>query len=107
VPYFKCVPCKIRVSVAGAGTDLTEGSCPGCGLSLEPVAELTEIVGFRSPNLFDAAVPPLVAARVTDISGGRAAAEAQLESDRWINEGGSFGPEMLAEAVALEIPPRT
>jgi hypothetical protein len=107
VPYFKCVPCKIRVSVAGAGTDLTDGSCPGCGLSLEPVAKLTEVLGFRSPNLFDGAVPPRVAERVTDISGGRAAAEAQLDSDRWLNEGGSLAPEMLAEAVALRVPPRT
>jgi hypothetical protein len=105
VPYFKCVPCKIRVSVAGA--DLTDGSCPGCGMSLEPAATLTEVVGFRSPNLFDAEVPPRVAERVTDISGGRAAAQAQIDSDRWLNEGGSLTPEMLAEAVALEIPPRT
>jgi hypothetical protein len=44
---------------------------------------------------------------VTDISGGRAAAEAQLDSDRWLNEGGSLAPEMLAEAVALRIRPRT
>jgi hypothetical protein len=65
------------------------------------------VVGFRSPNVFDPALPPRVAERVTDISGGRAAAEALLDSDRWLNEGGSLAPEMLAEAVALEIPPRT
>ena len=107
MPYFKCVPCKIRVSVAVADTDRMDGSCPGCGLSLEPVAKLTEVVGFRSPALFDAAVLPRLAQRVTDISGGRAAVEAQLDSDRWLNEGGSLTPEMLAEAVALDIPPRT
>jgi hypothetical protein len=97
VPYFKCVPCKIRVSAAGAGTNLTDGSCPGCGLSLEPVAKLTEVIGFRSPNLFDASVPPGVAERVSDISGGRAAAQAQLDADQWLP----------AEAVALDIPPLT
>jgi hypothetical protein len=96
VPYFKCVPCKIRVSEAGAGTAFTDGSCPGCGLALEPVLKLTEVMGFRSPNLFDDSVPPRVAERVADISGGRAAAEAQLETDRW-----------FAEAIALEIPPAT
>jgi len=36
-----------------------------------------------------------------------AAPDLTGEAERWINEGGSFGPEMLAEAVALEIPPRT
>ena len=93
MPYFKCVPCKIRVSAAGAGTNLTDGSCPGCGRSLEPVAKLTEVLAFRSP--FDASVPPGVAERVSDITGGRAAAQAQLDADQWL----------LAEAVALEIPP--
>jgi hypothetical protein len=106
VPYFKCVPCKIRVSKAGAGTALTDGSCPACGSALEPVVKLTEVLGFRSPNLFDAAVPPRVAERVADISGGRAAAEAHLETDRWSDEGGRPAPELLADAVELAIPPR-
>jgi hypothetical protein len=105
VPYFKCVSCRVRVSDAGAGTTLTDGLCPACGLPLEPVVKLTEVLGFRSPNLFDASVPPPVAERVADISGGRAAVEAQLETDRWLDEGGSSAPELLAEAVALAIPP--
>jgi hypothetical protein len=102
MPYFKCVPCKIRVSVAD--TDLTDGSCPGCGLALEPVAKLTEVMGFRSSHVFDEPIPARIAEQVTDISGGREVAQAQLESDRWLDEGGSLSPEMLAEAIALEIP---
>ena len=104
MPYFKCVSCRIRVSVAGAGTDLTDGSCPGCGKSLQPVAKLTEVMGFRSPNLYDSSVPPRIAERMSDISGGRAAAEAQLEADRWLDEGGALPPEAIAEAVALPRP---
>jgi hypothetical protein len=104
VPYFKCVSCRIRVSVAGAATDLTDGSCPGCGQSLQPAANLTELMGFRSPNLQDSSVPPRIAERVADISGGRAAAEAQLDADRWLDEGGSLPPEAIAEAVALPRP---
>jgi hypothetical protein len=107
VPYFKCVSCKIRVAQAGAVTTLMDGSCPACGVALEPVVELTEVLGFRSPNVFDASNPPSVAERVADISGGRAAAEAQLEIDRWLDEGGNLAPELLADAVALDIPPRT
>lgn len=106
MPYLKCVPCRIRVSHAGADTALTDGACPACGLALEPVVRLTEVMGFRSPNLFDESVPPRVAERVADISGGRAAADAQLETDRWLDEGGSFAPELLAEMVALDVPPR-
>jgi hypothetical protein len=103
VPYLKCVSCKIRVSRADAGTDLTGGSCPACGQSLEPVGKLAEVLGFRTPNIYDSSVPP----RVADISGGRSATEADLDADRWLNEGGSLLPEALAEAVALPSPPRT
>jgi hypothetical protein len=99
VPYFKCVSCRIRVSVAGAGTDLTDGSCPGCGKSLEPVAKLTEVMGFRSPNLYDSSVPPRIAERMSDITGGRAAAEAQLDADRWLDDGGGLPPEAIAVAL--------
>jgi hypothetical protein len=66
--------------------------------------KLTEVLGFRSPNLLDPSVPPRIAGRVADISGGRAATEAQLEIDRWLDEGGSLRPEQLAEAVALDLP---
>jgi hypothetical protein len=103
VPYLKCVSCKIRVSGADAGTDLTGGSCPACGQPLEPVGKLAELLGFRTPNIYDSSVPP----RVADISGGRSAAEADLDADRWLKEGGSLLPEALAEAVALPRPPRT
>jgi hypothetical protein len=103
VPYLKCVSCKIRVSTADAGTDQTGRSCPACGRSLEPVGKLAEVLGFRTPNIYDSSVPP----RVADISGGRSATEADLDADRWLNEGGSLLPEALAEAVALPSPPRT
>jgi hypothetical protein len=105
VPYFKCVPCRIRVAAPAPGAEAIDGACPECGLWLEPVAHPIEVLSFRSPNLFDAS-GPRAAEPVTDISGGRAAAQAALDSDRWLNEGGSLLPELLAEAVALDIPPR-
>jgi hypothetical protein len=62
-------------------------------LALEPVGKLTELMGFRALNLLDPVLPRQGAAPVADISGGRAVAEAQLETDRWI-----------AAAIALDIP---
>ena len=94
MPYFKCVPCRIRVSASGARTALADGACPGCGSALEPVAQLTELVGFRSLNLPDPSVPPGVGER-----------ESRIEVDRWLDEGGGLGPQPLAEAVALELLP--
>jgi hypothetical protein len=102
VPYSKCVPCRIRVPATGP---LTDGACPSCGRALEPVSRLTDVVGFRGPDLVDPSVPPRVAERVTDISGGRAVAEAQVEVDRWLDEGGGLGPQPLAQAVALDLTP--
>lgn len=94
MPYFKCVPCKIRVSTAGAGTDLAHASCPACGRSLESAGSVAELVGFRSPN--QTAAQPRVVQRLGDISGGRGAAQAQLDAERWLGEGGSLPPEDLA-----------
>jgi hypothetical protein len=43
--HFKCLHCRSRVWLEGAQTaDL----CPGCGSELEPVAELSELVGLRA-----------------------------------------------------------
>jgi hypothetical protein len=81
--------------------DPRNASCPGCGQSLEPVANLADVLGYRSSNPHDSPVPPRAAERVADISGGQAAAEADLDADRWLGEGGSLSPEALAEAVAL------
>jgi hypothetical protein len=64
MPYVKCVPCRIRVSVAGTGTDPTDPSCPGCGLALEPVAKLAEVMGFRSAQPLDEPVPALIAQQI-------------------------------------------
>jgi hypothetical protein len=78
--------CRIRVSTAG--TERADEPCPGCGLSLEPVAKLTEVLGFRSAKAFDASHLPRVAQRVSDISDGRAAAaDAQRETDRLLAVG--------------------
>jgi hypothetical protein len=64
MPYVKCVPCKIRVSVAGAGLDPADPSCPGCGLSLEPVVKLTEVMGFRAERPFEEFVPARIAQEI-------------------------------------------
>jgi hypothetical protein len=90
VPYLKCVACKIRVSEAGAKTDLTTGMCPGCGEPLEPAGPLAELVGFRSPNLHDRSVPPPVAARVIELDAG--------SDGGWPHDRGVFAAAIAARA---------
>lgn len=84
--YFKCAPCKVRVN--GPDMDLIDGRCPSCGQRLEPVRQLTELVGFQSLK------PP-----------GPSADPGAPQEDlgRWVDEGGS----LAREAVALSVPPES
>jgi hypothetical protein len=53
MPHFKCEGCRTRLYSAAARADLVDDLCPGCGSLLEPVGELTEIVGFQSVKRVD------------------------------------------------------
>jgi hypothetical protein len=48
LPHYKCATCRTRLRVFGAVDDRVGDLCPGCGALLQPVADLSEIVGFRS-----------------------------------------------------------
>jgi hypothetical protein len=46
MPDFKCADCRIRVRIPGGDEAVAE--CPRCLSPLDPVNELSELVGFRS-----------------------------------------------------------
>jgi hypothetical protein len=75
MPHYKCGACRVRVNVPRASAELVENLCPECGSPLEPVAELAELMGFRS-------IEPLAA-------------------EQWLNDGDG----RLAGAIALPPPP--
>jgi hypothetical protein len=110
MPQLKCVACKARQY---SPPNLVGDLCPCCGSLLEPVGELAEIVGFRSINRRGGAAdgdPPRTqqrtAGRPDDLVARREAAlaEARLDAERWLDDGGSFRPEAVAEAMALPTP---
>jgi hypothetical protein len=114
MPHFKCLACKARLYSAAGPDDLVGDLCPGCGSLLEPVGELAEIVGFRAIKHRESTAddsPPdthqWIAGRVDDFFARREAilAQARLDPVRWVDDGGSFRPEAVAEAMALR-PPR-
>jgi hypothetical protein len=74
MPHFKCVPCRTRVHRQGPPPEPFGDVCPSCGAPLEPVSDLTEIVGFRS-------VTP------------------EAAPERWLDDDGSFTPEAIAVAL--------
>ena len=107
VTYFKCVTCKARLySVANPDT-LVRDLCPGCGAMLEPVGELSEVVGYRSIKLRDDPAEPqaghgVVIDRFAEVLAGRRArsAQAALDAERWLDDDGSFnGPAAASAAV--------
>jgi hypothetical protein len=113
MPHFKCVACKARLYSAAAPADLVGDLCPGCGSLLEPVGQLAEIVGFRSIRSRDRAADDgspgtheRIADRVEDLFARREAilAQARLDAERWIDDGGSFSPGAVAAALALPRP---
>jgi hypothetical protein len=114
MPHFKCVACRTRLYSAAGPADLVGDLCPGCGSLLEPVGELAEIVGFQLIKPRDGAAddsPPgthqRIAGRVDALFARRETilAQARLDAVRWVDDGGSFRPEAVAEAMALR-PPR-
>jgi hypothetical protein len=109
MPHYKCVPCRTRLYSAATPPELVGDLCPECGSLLEPVGLLAEVVGFRSIRSRDGAAAgetagthERIAGRVDDFLARRAAilAQARLDDERWVDEGGSFD----AEAVAVALP---
>lgn len=43
--HFKCLRCRSRVWRDGSDAD---GLCPGCGHPLDPVGDLSELIGLKS-----------------------------------------------------------
>jgi hypothetical protein len=92
MPHLKCDACRARVRHASDATDLP-ARCPLCGSPLEPVAALSEIVGYRAVMPERAASPDAVARagherlaeKVAEILAGRRSAQRALrrEVDRW------------------------
>jgi hypothetical protein len=107
MPYLKCAPCRIRLDRAGPEAELFEGFCPICGMALEPASQLAELVGFRSFDLADGerafATPSEKrnesVRHVRDAMTTRdaALAQARLDAGRWLDEGGSFSSDAMAQ----------
>jgi hypothetical protein len=113
MPHFKCVGCRTRLYSAAGPADLVGDLCPGCGSLLEPVGELAEIVGFQSIKPRDGAADgsrrrthQRIAGRVDALFARRETilAQARLDAERWVDDGGSFSPEAVAQAAALPKP---
>ena len=116
MPHYKCEGCKTRLYSVAGPPDLVGDLCPGCGSLLEPVGELAEIIGFQAINPRVGAAddrapgpPRRIADRVHDLLPLRAAIRSRVprHDARRVDDGGSVGPEAVAEAMALPVPDTT
>jgi hypothetical protein len=48
MPHSKCLRCRSRVWHDSAAGTVATNLCPGCGSELEPVLDLSELVGLRA-----------------------------------------------------------
>jgi hypothetical protein len=85
MPHLKCVACRCRLHSDQTMGDGAPASCPGCGLPLEPVVHLTEILGYQVISTARRSQDP------SDVS-------------HWLDDGEGFPPEPMAKAVALPRP---
>jgi hypothetical protein len=107
MPHFKCAACRTRLYSASNPPDSVGDVCPGCGALLERVAELSEVVGFRSITPRDSPLdgaPAGTTEHLADFLARRSAriSRARLDAERWLDDSGSF----RADAVALPRPER-
>jgi hypothetical protein len=64
-----CVACRIRSQTTGESDDCVDELCPECGSLLEPVEQLSSIVGFRSVSPRDTAAGREVSADQAQTAG--------------------------------------
>jgi len=111
--HFKCVACKTRQYCAAGPADVVGDLCPGCGSLLQPVGELAEVFGFRHITSRENAADggpqdrhQRIADRVDDFFArrGGSVAEARLDAERWLDDGGSFSTEAVAAATPRPTP---
>lgn len=109
MPHYKCVACKTRLYSKGSPADLVGDLCPDCGTLLEPVDEVSEVLGFRSIKARDRAMRrnprgshERNADRIGDFLTRRQAivAQAQVDAEQWLDDAGRFS----SAAVALARP---
>jgi hypothetical protein len=71
MPHCMCAACRIRCQSEGSAADVVGDLCPYCGSLLEPVSDLSAVVGFRrislsgeAPDATVAILAPAVSERI-------------------------------------------
>jgi len=101
--HLSCPACRLRVFANDPEIDLLEGSCPICGATLKPVPSASEVVGFRSFDLAELSDGRSSGARHhvgragDSVTRRLAAVRDDFDAQRWLDEGGSFALEAVAE----------
>ena len=110
MPHYKCDHCRTRLRVSGTSVGSAADFCPECGSLLEPVTELTQLIGLRSIAPRDAGAATDGSEpheRIADLLDTFAARRSRmlerqrLDAERWLDD----SDEPQAAAVVLPPPP--
>ncbi len=112
MPHYKCEGCKARMHASGAPAELVGNLCPECGALLEPVTELTELVGLRSitPRTGAAVERSEPHQRIADLLEEIAARRAgileqdRLTAERWLDDSNEPKAAAVAATPSLPVP---
>jgi hypothetical protein len=100
--HLSCPRCRIRLHASAPELDLLLGMCPICGTSLGPAWSGSGVMGFRLLDLDvlrdqESSAPTSAVGRPVDFEARRAAAQEDLDAERWLDQGGSVSGEAVAE----------
>jgi hypothetical protein len=109
LPYYKCSTCRVRLHVSDVHAEQVGDLCPRCGSLLEPVVEVSELIGLRPIALVDdpgeSTFSPAHSRIADTVEGFLARRVAALERER--SEAGSSdddGDAPLGVAIAIPTP---
>jgi hypothetical protein len=97
-----CLRCRMRLHASAPELDLLLGMCPICGMSLGRASSGSGVMGFqlfgpRCARDQESSAPPSAVRRPVDLEARRAAAQEDLDAERWLDQGDSVSGEAVAE----------
>ncbi len=110
MPHYKCGACRARLYVPEEPAELVGDLCPECGSLLEPIADLVQLVGFRSiraRDRADGAPESESPQRIADVLDGFVARRTtslerdRLDAERWLDDRDEVDAAVAAVAVTL------
>jgi hypothetical protein len=92
MPRFKCESCRTSLYSAARAGDLIDDRCPSCGAPSDSARPVAVRARRPAPIRWASADHQRIADRLGAFMDRGRAAQARLDAERWLDDGGSFSP---------------